>query len=354
MKSLERKIPLVIDLFFCVIFMPLLLMLGPAHGWASSATAYFLISVAYLYICYFLLKRLRIPQLFIAGRYRLIAAILASAILLTFLLTCYPLPDLDFVTPTLSRYHTQLRDREVTVTTWLMFSLVMAYSLTTSFVTELYSQLLQKRRVEAQRDKAQLAMFKAQISPHFLFNTLNSLYSLVIGTSQKAEDAFIKFTDILKYTYVTVERETVPLRDEIRYIRNYIDLQAIRLNDRTKVIWRHEADDEDAEIPPMLMLTFVENAFKYGASATTPCEIAITLTLSDGILRFSTRNSIMKHADESRTELPKGLENCRVRLRGLFPDRHTLTAAETDGIYSVDLTVNLNRNGKQDRKVHSR
>lgn len=346
MKSIERKIPLVIDLFFCAIFMPLLVLLGPAHSWAVTATAYFCISLAYLYGCYFALKRLHIPQLFIARRYRLIAVVIAAGVILTFLLTLYPLPQLDFVTPTLSRYHTQLRDREVTVTTWLMFSLVMAYSLTTSLVTELYSQLLQKRRLEAQRDKAELAMFKAQISPHFLFNTLNSLYSLVIGTSQKAEDAFIKFTDILKYTYITIERETVPVRDEACYIRNYIDLQAIRLNDRTRVIWTQDVDDDTTEIPPMLMLTFVENAFKYGSSTSADCEIAITLTVREGVLHFSTRNSIMKHADESRTELPKGLENCRARLRGLYPGRHALTASETDGTYAVDLTITLDRNGK--------
>ena len=223
-----------------------------------------------------------------------------------------------------------------------MFSLVMAYSLTTSLVTELYSQLLQKRRVEAERDRAELAMFKAQISPHFLFNTLNSLYSLVIGTSQKAEDAFIKFTDILKYTYVTIERETVALQEEINYIRNYIDLQAIRLNSHTTVSWTYETDDPSREIPPMLMLTFVENAFKYGASTSRDCRIDISLTLTDGQLHFTTRNAVMKHADEFRTELPKGMENCRARLKGLYPGRHTLTASEQEGIYTVDLTINLN------------
>ncbi|MDE6628182.1 MAG: histidine kinase [Muribaculaceae bacterium] len=347
MKSIERKIPLVIDLFFCVIFMPLLVLLGPAHGWIQTAPAYFCIATAYLYLCYFAMRRARVPQMVIAGRYWLLGATIGGAVLLTFLLTLYPLPQLDFVTPTLSRYHTQLRDREVTVTTWLMFSLVMAYSLTTALVTELYSQLLEKKRVEAQRDKAELAMFKAQISPHFLFNTLNSLYSLVIGTSQKAEDAFIKFTDILKYTYVTIEREAVPLRDEVNYIRNYIDLQAIRLNSRTRVTWAMDVDDDSSEIPPMLMLTFVENAFKYGSSASADCEIAITLSLREGVLRFSTRNGIMKHADDFRTELPKGMENCRARLRGLYPGRHTLSASETDGTYAVDLNINLDRNGNQ-------
>ena len=125
---------------------------------------------------------------------------------LNYVLSLYPLPDMDFVTPALSEYQTKVRNFGVSVSLWLMFSLVMCYSLSITFVKELYEQLLLRRKIEAQRDKAELAVFKAQISPHFLFNTLNSLYSLVIGTSEKAEDAFIKFTEILKYTYVTIEK----------------------------------------------------------------------------------------------------------------------------------------------------
>ena len=109
-----------------------------------------------------------------------------------------------------------------------------------------------------------------------MFNTLNTLYSLVIGTSQKAEDAFIKFTEILKYTYVTIENEKVALDDEVAYIQNYIDLQNIRLNSHTRVDWRHDIEDGKVMIPPMIFLTFVENAFKYGASTSRDCMVEIS------------------------------------------------------------------------------
>ena len=100
-----------------------------------------------------------------------------------YLLTIYPLPEMDFITPAMSEYQTRIRNYSITISLWMMFSLVMGYSFTTSFVRERYDQLLQKKKIEAQRDKAKLAVFKAQISPHFLFNTLNTLYSLVIGLS---------------------------------------------------------------------------------------------------------------------------------------------------------------------------
>lgn len=341
MKNIEYTTGRLIDLCFCVVLMPLMVLLGPARAWASTWPLFFIVVIAFLYACYFVLKKLNLPKLLINRDYRRITAITASFIAANYLLTLYPLPQVDFITPSMTEYQTSVRDHEVALSLWLMFSLVLTYSIVTSIVTELYAQLIRTREIQAQRDRAELAMFKAQISPHFLFNTLNTLYSLVIGTSQKAEDAFIKFTDILKYTYVTIESETVAIGEEAAYIGNYIDLQRIRLNDRTKVAWHCDIDDPARELPPMLMLTFVENAFKYGASATRDCEILISLKLTDGHLEFRTRNSIMKHADQLRTELPKGIDNCRARLEGIYPGRHTLETTERDNIFDLCMTIEL-------------
>ena len=163
----------------------------------------------------------------------------------------------------------------------------------------------------------------------------------MIGTSEKAENAFIKFTDILKYTYVTIEKELVPLGEEIEYIQNYIDLQMLRLNSHTKVNWSHDVDDDNIMVPPMLMLTFVENAFKYGTSASKDCSVTIKVCLKAGCLEFETHNSIMKHADQFRKDVPVGIENCRARLNGLFPARHELVTSESDGIYNVYLKIQM-------------
>ena len=342
MISTENNSARLLDLFFCLVFMPFLVFLGPAHSWMGSWTLFFLITTAYLYGCYFLIQRVNFPALLIERRFARIATVGAALIFITYLLSRYPLPALDFVTPAMSQYQIQLRDFGVSVSLWLMFSLVVGYALTVSFVKELYGQLFLKKKIEAQRDKAELAVFKAQISPHFLFNTLNSLYSLVIGTSPKAEDAFIKFTDILKYTYITIEKETVAVADEIAYIGSYIDLQAIRLNCHTSVNWNFDIDDDSLRVPPMLMLTFVENTFKYGSSTSIDCTIDITLSLRDGLLRFETRNHVMKHQDQFRKDIPVGVENSRARLAALFPGRHTLLAENApDGTFHVLLTIKL-------------
>ncbi len=350
MISVEGKTSVIFNLFFCVVLVPLLVFLGPAHSWLRQWPLFFVTVCAFLYASYFILIRVNIPRLIISRDYRRIAAITLGLAAATYLLSCYPLPELDFVTPSLSKFQTRLRDFSVSVSLWLMFTIVCGYALLAAFVQALYGQLLLQRQIERQRDEARLAMFKAQISPHFLFNTLNSLYSLVVGTSEKAEDAFVKFTDILRYTYVTVEKELVPVEEEIAYINNYIELQKLRLNARTTVEWTYTVDEGGVCVPPMLMITFVENAFKYGASTGGDCRIAIELTLSGRLLTFRTRNSIVRHTGEFRRDVPVGLENTRSRLKALFADDYSLSAEERDGDFFVNLTINLDRQCPQATK----
>lgn len=343
MKSLEHKTSLIFDLFFCVIIMPLLIILGPAKHWWKIDPLFSWTAISYLYGCYFATKRLHLPELILNKAYYRIGALAVVFIILTYVLTLFPLPELDFVIPSMSEYQTRLRNYNVTITVWLMFLAVMCYSLTVAFIKELYHRLLLQNIVENQRDKAELALFKAQINPHFLFNTLNSLYSLIIGTSQKAEDAFIKFTELLKYTYTTANSDWVTVADEIDYINNYIDLQLIRLDNHTNVIRDFSVDDPGASIPPMIFLTFVENAFKYGASSTRDCDILIKLGLKNGLLSFETRNMIVKHSDEFRKDMPVGLDNCRSRLSGLYPGNYSLDIREKDGLFKVELKINIGK-----------
>lgn len=341
MKSLEHKTNLIFDLFFCVVIMPLMIILGPAQYWWRVSPAFTCLATAYFYGCYFATKVLELPRLILSKSYYKIAALAFLLILLTYLLTLYPLPDVDFVIPSMSEYQTRVRNYNVTITVWLLFLVVVSYSLTVAFIKELYHGLLLKNIAENQRDKAELALFKAQINPHFLFNTLNSLYSLIIGTSRKAEDAFIKFTDLLKYTYTTANCDWVTINEEIGYINNYIDLQLIRLDSHTNVVRDFSVDNGTARIPPMIFLTFVENAFKYGASSTRNCEIVLKLHLNDGKLLFETRNMIVKHSDEFRKDMPVGIDNCRSRLSGLYPDGYSLDIREDEGAFKVELKINL-------------
>ncbi len=349
MKSLEHKTSLIFDIFFCVIIMPLLIILGPAQYWWRISPVFACLAIAYLYGCYFITKILHLPRLILSKSYYKLGGLALVFILLTYLLTLYHLPELDFVIPSMSEYQTRLRNYNVTITVWLMFLTVMCYSLTVAFIKELYHRLLLQNIVENQRDMAELALYKAQINPHFLFNTLNSLYSLIIGTSQKAEDAFIKFTELLKYTYTTANSDGVAIADEIGYINNYIDLQLIRLDNHTTVIRDFSVDDDTVCISPMIFLTFVENAFKYGASSSQNCNILIRLHLDKGVLFFETQNMIIKHSDEFRKDMPIGIDNCRSRLSGLYPGNYSLNIKDENGLFNVELKINLNKYGRPDQ-----
>lgn len=340
-KYLKNKSAVIFDIFFCVVFMPLLVFLGPSHTWLTQWPVFFCLACTFLYACYFTIQKMNFPSLLIGKKYVTIISLLMILVVLNCVLSLYPLPEMDFVTPVLSRYQTELRNFGVSVTLWLMFSLVIGYSLSVSFVKELYGQLLIKRELETQRDKAELAALKAQISPHFLFNTLNSLYSLVIGTSEKAEEAFIQFTDILKYTYVVSEKETVSIKEEVKIIHSYINLQEIRFNKHTQVDCKCDVDDPEVQVPPMLMMTFVENAFKYGCSTSKDCEIKIRLNLKEGKLEFKTFNRIMKQADKFRDDIPVGIENCRNRLSAVYPGKHSLELNEENGVYQLRLNIDL-------------
>ncbi len=342
MKSLRDKTDIIFDLFFSLVFMPLMIAIGPVHFWWHSFPVFTALVVGYLYGCYFATRFFKLPKLILSRSYIRLSLIAAAGVAATWLLTMFPLPDMDFVIPSMSEYQTRIRNYNIAISIWFMFSVVMSYSLTVAFVRELYERLFLQTIAEKQRKEAELAMFKAQISPHFLFNTLNSLYCLVIGTSQKAEDAFVKFTEILRYTYVAGADAQVEIRNEIEHIRNYIDLQLIRLDSHTTVRWDCQVDDDSCMIPPMLFLTFVENAFKYGTSTTRDCFVSIVLKLESGNLFFSTENMIVRKRSEFSSDLPVGLSNCRSRLDCLYPGRHELVAVEENMIFKVNLKIDLN------------
>lgn len=172
-----------------------------------------------------------------------------------------------------------------------------------------------------------------------MFNTLNTLYGLTISKSDNAEEAFVKFIEMLKYTYTQVDTDMIPITDEIKYLNDYIELQQLRLNNHTVVRWNYSIDDEAALVPPMLLITFVENAFKYGCSSTRDCEIRIEAQLKEKMLYFSVINNIMKIRKEEDSSI--GINNCRTRLDLIYPDKHSLKIDENNGVFNVSLTIEL-------------
>lgn len=199
----------------------------------------------------------------------------------------------------------------------------------------------EKQEIEKERTQAELQNLKSQLNPHFLFNTLNTLYGLMLTDVSRAETAFMQFMDLTKYMYTNAEKDKVPLRAEIDYIRQYIELQKNRMNDRTHVHFSVEKRNErpDAAIAPMILITFVENALKYGVSSHVRSDIFIGLALDGDWLHFTTRNPVVVRPSAEKSGF--GIVNCRKRLDLLYPGRYTLEIREQADEYRVTLDLKL-------------
>lgn len=332
----HSKIAICIDSLFCLLIMPLIIMLVPVDRWAVHNTAFLVTLILYLYTLYFIYRRAKIPSLFMRRKYIHILLLFIVLLTLTILLSHFPFPsDQQGLRPKILNSLQQLRIQIV----WFFFLVVTGFSLSISLVFELFQQILSMQEIAAEKNKAELALYKAQINPHFLFNTLNTLYGLVLSKSDKTESAFVMFSNILRYMYTQVNVESIPLSNEIDYIRQYVDLQSLRLNKHTRVTLDIQTDDELINISPMILITFVENVFKYGTSADIDCTILIRIKVKKGNLLFETENTIMRDRQDKTSAI--GIENCSKRLELLYPGRFMLTAIREGQVFRTQLTIQL-------------
>lgn len=196
------------------------------------------------------------------------------------------------------------------------------------------------REAEVQRKETELQFLRAQLNPHFLFNSLNSVYSLVRNKSIEAPEAIIMLSELMRYMLYEAKQELVPLSKEIDYIKNFVSLQLLRLSHSENVKIKISGDYHDKKIPPLLLIPFVENAFKYGTDFKGRTDVSIKMELIGESLFFIVKNKIgVYRKDESNSGI--GLENIKSRLHLLYPDQHVLKIDKTDGFYTVQLELNL-------------
>ncbi|MGM9842759.1 MAG: sensor histidine kinase [Muribaculaceae bacterium] len=338
-----KQISLYIDLAFCLVILPLLIYLFPVERWWGEHPLYFGLFVAWLYVSYFLYKYHIIPSLFHRGRRRILGiASLIFSLAVTFSFSAHqissPYYKLRQQYGISEKHRWGARQNQQAV--WLHFIIVATFCVAEGMLTEVFRLRMAKGKIEYERNKAELALFKAQIDPHFLFNTLNTIYGLLITTSDKAEMAMERFITLTKYVYINAKKDTIPLEEELDYISQYIELQKLRTAENCTVTFSFDIDDGSFPIPPMLLITFVENAFKHGILSTEKCFIRISAVAHNNHLTFTTLNSCTtnRHSNSTGT----GIENCKRRLEILYPDAYSLKYGENnDDTYSVTLKLKL-------------
>jgi sensor histidine kinase YesM len=202
-------------------------------------------------------------------------------------------------------------------------------------------RITERRAIQAEADKtsAELSFLKAQINPHFLFNTLNNIYSLTLIKSDHAPMAVLKLSGILRYITDEAGQDFVPLQSEVECANNFIDLQKLRLNKKVIIDFLVTGAVEGKKIAPLLFMTFIENAFKYGVSNHESCLIIIHIEVDDHKINFLCQNRIVRSEDEERTGV--GITNAKKRLAFLYPQKHLLQIRTEEDQFIVDLAITM-------------
>ncbi|MDO5522948.1 MAG: sensor histidine kinase [Bacteroidia bacterium] len=208
----------------------------------------------------------------------------------------------------------------------------------------------ERKELEKAKSEAELQNMKNQISPHFLLNTLNNIYALVEFNPGKAQQAVLDLSKLLRHILYDNDKPLVPLREEVDFINNYVDLMRIRLSDNVRLNTQFSVkENSDTPIAPLIFISLIENAFKHGISGDKPSFIDISLSeTADGKVTFTSRNSHYPKSETDKSGSGIGLELVKKRLEMVYPKRYQWQSEIVDDTYTTTLIIDT----KEDRKTY--
>lgn len=221
--------------------------------------------------------------------------------------------------------------------------LVMLFVIILSTMVNMTYRALKRQKkvgdIENERLNTELMVLRDQISPHFFFNTLNNLYALSLEESKETPKMILKLSEMMRYTIYDCNATYVSLSDEINYLENYISLQQVRLHQEANITFDRQISNTAAEISPMVLIVFLENAFKHGIYGTKPNEfVKMHINASDSEINFKLENSI---GEAQEGEGGIGLVNVEKRLNLIYGERHDLQISNDGKAFSVHLRIDL-------------
>lgn len=197
------------------------------------------------------------------------------------------------------------------------------------------------KQVQKEKLIAEVSYLKAQINPHFLFNTLNSLYALALRKSDEAPEAILKLSGMMRYVVTESNNSKVPLKKELDYLKDYVALQKLRLAQDVKLNFTITGDPQHLEIAPLILITYIENAFKYGINPDEESEINIAIAVKAKGIELLVTNRIVVDKKLIPAISEEGHRNTRQRLDHLYPSKYTLKMNDDGTIYRVKLYIEL-------------
>lgn len=298
---------------------------------------YGLLNIMIFYINYLII----LPTFLNARRYWACAvSILVLIIVFGFAKTGLALLFKDYVLVRASRgsgYSINLRD--YFLGTLFVSGFFVFMSTAVKFMMDWFVNEKERRILENEKLIAELAFLRSQINPHFLFNCLNNIYSLAYQKSDKTPEAILKLSEIMRYMLYESNDLRVDLGKEIRYLENFIELQKLRFKEESHVQLTISGDNLNQKVVPLVLISFVENAFKHGVITDPENPITIDIVIETGKLVFKIKNKTSVQNKDDTGGI--GLSNVRRRLDLLYPEKYSLSISHNKDFYSAELFLDL-------------
>jgi len=291
-----------------------------------------LMLISLFYVNYLIL----IPKLFHSKKYVFYAISLAVLILSAVLFSRIVLYYINFG-PDSIRLYNPLLTKVVPIARLNAF-LMLFFVLIGSVLLSIYNRM---KEIEQEKISAQLASLQSQINPHFLFNTLNNIYATAIDSSPQTAEMIGKLSQMMRYTMKETQKDFVNLKDEIDYVDCFIALQKLRLDSNVKLSFEHAGNFSDFQIAPMLLIPFVENAFKHGVNSEENSVIKVEASLFKNHFVFKVKNLKVKKQFDISEHSGIGISNTKKRLELLYGKRQTLDISESERDFKIMLTIDL-------------
>lgn len=223
-----------------------------------------------------------------------------------------------------------------------IFLFLLAVIIGVAAETNKQLRLTMQRALQAETEKAnaELAFLRAQVNPHFMFNILNNVYTLAFTQDSNTAPAILKLSNLMRYLTDDARNDEVPLEMEIGCITDYIELQKLRLTEKTQVDYQVKGSFANKKIAPLIFMAFVENVFKYGVSNHKNSKLVIKLSVEHHLINLYCENTI-NHDKKNGKSTGIGMENTKKRLHYTYPGRHILEVENNQRTFKINLTIHL-------------
>ena len=246
----------------------------------------------------------------------------------------YPIPSMP---PGDMRSHGP-RKPGIDIISTILFFMIIALSVAIDLTRRWRDTEQRIALAEADKANAELSFLKAQINPHFLFNTLNNIYSMAVTKNENTAGTIMKLSNIMRYVTDDVNEDYVSLQSEVDCITDYIDLQKLRLGKKVALEFSVSGDLDHKMIAPLILMTFIENVFKYGTSNHESSVLTIRVSATDQRIDFFSQNQLFA-TDRKIERTGIGIDNTKKRLDHLYPGKHRLDITRENGLFTVELSL---------------